>query len=92
MDLYVTICAIGVLRIQVVLWAGWFLSADAVRNTVTCQTKLGHPARCQQPRIRRAMRCVTGDAPFGLNRGMFVDKRPLLVRMTLDTSCVGAGC
>ena len=34
---------------------------------------------------------VTGDAPIGLDRSMLINKRSLLVRMTLDASCVGAG-
>ena len=90
MDLYVTVRAIGVLRVQVMLRAGGLNGANIVGNTVACQTKLGHPARGQQPWIRRAMRCVTSDAPFSFNRGMFVNERPLFVRMTLDASCIGA--
>ena len=92
MDLYVTIRAIGVLGVQVVLRASWSFCADAVRNTVTGQTKLGHPAGGQQPWIRRAVWCMTCDAPFGFHRGMFVNKGTLLVRMTLNTSRIGAGC
>ena len=34
---------------------------------------------------------MTGDAPVGLNRSMFVNKRSLLVCVTLDASRVGAG-
>ena len=37
------------------------------------------------------MRCVTGNAAVGFDRGMLVDERPLLVCVTLDASGVGAG-
>ena len=37
------------------------------------------------------MRCVTGDTAFGLDRRMFVDKRTLLVCVTLDAGGVRAG-
>ena len=37
------------------------------------------------------MRRMTGDTPVSLDRSMFVDKRTLLVRVTLDTSRVGTG-
>src|SRR6185503_16098205 len=33
---------------------------------------------------------MTGDAPVGLNRSMFVNKRSLFVCVTLDASRVGA--
>lgn len=92
MDLHVTIRAIGVLRVQVVLRASRLNCANIVGNTVACQTKLSHPARCQEPRIRRAMRRMTRDTSFSLNRGMFVNKRPLLVCMTFNTSRVGTSC
>ena len=36
------------------------------------------------------MRGVAGDAPVGLNRSVFVNKRSLLVCVTLDASCVSA--
>jgi len=35
---------------------------------------------------------MTGDATVGLNRSVFINKRSLLVRMTLDTSCIEARC
>lgn len=92
MDLYVTISAIGILRIQVVLGAEWFVCPDAVRNAVACQTKLGDPAGCQQPRIRRAVRRMTRSAPFGLNRRMLVHKRTLFVRVTFYAGRIGTRC
>ena len=33
---------------------------------------------------------VTGDAPVSLNRRVFVNKRPLLVCVTFDASCIGS--
>ena len=37
------------------------------------------------------MRSVTGDAAVGLDRGMLVNKRPLLVSVALDAGGVRAG-
>jgi hypothetical protein len=34
---------------------------------------------------------VTGGATFGFHRKVFVDKGPLLVSMTFNAGCVGAG-
>ena len=45
MNLYVTIGAVGVLRVQVMLRAGWLNCANVVGNAVAGQTKLGDPAR-----------------------------------------------
>ena len=91
MDLDVTVGAISVLRVQVMLRTGRLNCADVVGNAVTCQTKLRHAAGYQQPRIGRAVRRMTGYAPFGLNRGMFVNKWTLLVCVTLNASRIGAG-
>lgn len=91
MNLDVTVRAVGVLRVQIVLWTGGLLRADAVSRAVTSQAKLGHAAGDQQTRIRGTMRRVTRDAAVGFHRRMFVNKRPLLVCMTLDASRVGAG-
>ncbi len=38
------------------------------------------------------MRCVAGRAPFGLYWSVFIGERTLLVRVTLDTSCIPACC
>lgn len=37
------------------------------------------------------MRCMACDAAFGFHGRVFVNKWALLVRMTLDAGCVGAG-
>ena len=34
---------------------------------------------------------VTGDTPVGLNRRMLINKRSLLICVTLDASCIGSG-
>ena len=60
-------------------------------RAVTRQTELGHAAGYQQARIRRAVRSVTGDAAVSFHRRMLVNKRSLLVSVTLDAGCVRAG-
>lgn len=84
------VCAIGVLRVLVVLWSSRLLRAHAMRDAVTRQTELRHATRSQQTWIRRTVRRMTGDAPFGFHRSMLVNKRPLLVRVTLNTRGVEA--
>src|SRR6185295_15357517 len=90
-NLDVTVRAVGVLRVQVVLWTGGLVRADAVSRAVTGQTELSYSARDQQARIRRTVGRMTRDAPIGLHRGMLVNKRPLLVCVTLDASGIGSG-
>ena len=51
-NLDVAIRAICVLRVQVVLWTGGLVRADAVSSAVTRQTQLCDAARNQQPWIR----------------------------------------
>ena len=57
---------------------------------MTGQTELCYATRDQQTRIGRTVRCMTRDATIRLNRGMLVNKRSLLICMTLDASCIGA--
>lgn len=90
MNLDVTIRAIGVLRIQVVLWTCGLFRADTMGHAVTRQTELGYAARNQQARVRRTMRRMTGDAPIRLDRSMFVNEGALLVCVTLNASRVDA--
>ncbi len=90
MNLDVTICAIGVLRVQVMLRAGRLYCTYIVGIAVARQTELRHAAGYQQPRIGRAVRRVTSAASFRLHRGMFESERPLLVRVTLHTSRICA--
>jgi hypothetical protein len=85
-----TICAVRVLRVQVVLWTCGFIGTDAMGRAVTGQAELRHATRNQQSRVRRTVRRVTGDASVGLHGSMFVNKRSLLVCVTLDASSVGA--
>ena len=91
MNFDVTICAIAVLRVQVMLRAGRLYCADVVGNAVACQTKLRYSAGRQQPRIGRTVRRVTCAASFRLHRGMFEGEWPLFVRVTLHASRIGAG-
>jgi hypothetical protein len=91
MDLDMAIRAVGVLRVQVVLWASRFLRANAMRHAVTRQTELRYAAGDQHAGVRGAVRRVTRDTPVGLYRRMFVHEWTLFVRVTLDTRGIGAG-
>ena len=85
-----TIRTVGVLGVQVVLRTRGLLRADAMRHAMARETELRYPARNQHARIRRTVRRMTGDAAFGLDRGMFVNKRTLFVCVALDASRIGA--
>ena len=91
MDLDVTVRAVCVLRVQIVLRSGGLFGADAMSRAVTRQTKLGYATRDQQTWIRRTVRRMARDATVRLDRRVLVNKRSLLVCVTLDASCVGAG-
>ena len=90
MYLDVTVCAIAVLRIQVVLGPGWLYCANIVGNAVTGQTELWHSAGRQQARISRTVRRMTRTATFCLYRRMFESEGSLLICVTLHASRVGA--
>ena len=92
MDLDMTVRTVRVLRVQVMLRTGRFLCSHTMRHAVTGQTKLCDAARDQHTRIRRTVRCMTSNATIGLYWSMLVNKRSLLVCVTLDTGCVSAGC
>jgi hypothetical protein len=83
--------AVSVLGVLVVRWAQWFNRPDTVVHAMTSQTQLVDCAVLQKTRIRRTVRNVTGGATFGFHRKVFVDKGTLLVGMTLNAGCVGAG-
>jgi hypothetical protein len=89
-DFDMTVCAVRVLRVQVVLWTGGLVGTHAMSRAVTRQTKLRNTTRNQQSRIRRTVWRVTRDATIGLHRRMFKNKRSLLVCVTLDASSVSA--
>ncbi|MEK6283440.1 MAG: hypothetical protein AABN95_24060 [Acidobacteriota bacterium] len=91
MNLDVTICAIAVLRVQIMLRASRLYRTNVVGNAVAGQTKLRYPTGRQQARISRTVRRVTGAASFGLHRCMFESERTLLVRVTLHASRISAG-
>ena len=83
--------AVSVLRVLVVRWPCRFNRADTVVHAMTGQTQLVDRAVLQKTRVRRAVRNVTRGATFGFHRSVFVNKWPLLVRMTFNAGCVGAG-
>ncbi len=84
--------ATGILRILVVRWTSRLVGAHAVVNAVARQTQLVDASEFQQSWVRRAMRCVAGRAPFGLEWRVFVSKRTLLVGVALYARRVRAGC
>src|SRR5688572_18035559 len=90
-NLDVTVCAIAILRVQVVLGAGGLYCSNVVGDAVACQTKLRYTAGRQQAGISRTVRRVTCAASFCLYRRMFESEWTLLVRVTLHASRVGAG-
>ena len=85
-----TIRAVRVLRIQVMLRTRGLFSADTVCNAVARQTELRYAARDQQAWIGRTVWRVARDAPVRLNWSMLVNKRTLLIDVTLKASSVGA--
>ena len=91
MNLDVTVRAVRVLCVQIVLRTRRFDRTYVMRSAVTGETELGHAAGSQQSRIGRAMRRVTRTAAFSLKRRMFVNKRSLLISMTLNAGGIGAG-
>ena len=62
--------------------------SDVVGHAVTGQAKLRHPTRRQETWICGTMRRMTRDAAFRLDRRMLVNKRTLLVGVTLDAGCI----
>ena len=91
MNLDVTICAVAVLRIQIMLWAGRLDRANIVGHAMTGQTELWHSAGGQKPGISRTVWRMTSNTPFCLHWGMFESEWTLLVRMTLNTGRICAG-
>jgi len=83
--------AVGILRVLVVLWARRFDCSHVVGQTVARQAQLIDCAKAQESWICRSVGCMTGRAAFSLHRSVLVDKRSLLVGVTLDASRVGAG-
>ena len=74
---------------------GWFeglISADAMSYAMARQAELVHCIKPEQPRVRRAVRCVTRDAAFGFDGCVLIREGTLLVSMTLNTRRVGPSC
>jgi hypothetical protein len=84
--------AVRVLRVLVMLRTGGLVSAHTMRNAVTRQAELCYAARNQQTRIRRAMRHMTRDTAFSLDRSVLVDKWSLLVYVTFYAGRIDACC
>ena len=89
MNLDVAIRTVRILRVLIMLRASGLVRAYTVRHAVARQAKLSDTIRNQQARVRRTMRCVTGSAAFCLDRRMLVNKRTLLIDVTLYTGGVG---
>src|SRR5262249_42907679 len=89
-NLHVTGGAIVVFRALIMLRARRFTPSHLSGQAVAGQTQLVDRAKSQEPRIGRSVRRVTRSAAFGLNRGMFVRERTLLVDVTLDASGISA--
>jgi hypothetical protein len=73
------------------LWSTRFNRSDVMRDAMASETQLIDSAEPQQPRVGRAVRCVTRRATFGLQGRMFVGEWPLLIGMTFNASRIGAG-
>src|ERR1041385_3437461 len=83
--------AVGILRVRIVLWARRFDRSHVVGQAVARQAQLIDCAKPQQPWVCRAVWGVTGRTAFSFHRRVFVDKRSLLIGVTLDACSVGAG-
>ena len=86
MNLHVTGRAICILRILIMLRASRLNRPNVMRDAVAGQAQLIDGAVLQQTRIGRAVRCMTGRAPFGLDRSVFISEWPLFVRVAFNTS------
>src|SRR6185503_19491474 len=64
--------------------------SDVMGHAVTGKTKLRDPTRRQETWICGAMRRMTRNAAFRLDRRMLVNKWTLLVGVTLDAGCIGS--
>ena len=85
------ISAICILGILVMLRTGRFFRPDPMCRAVAGQAKLAHPASDQKARIGGAMWCMASNTAFGLHWRVFVNKWPLLIGVTLNTSSVCTG-
>lgn len=90
MDLDVTSRAILVSQARLVVKIRCVRRADLVRVAVTLQAELAHARTIQQLRIRRTVRRMTRRTAFHFQRRVLENEWSLLVRMTLQTTRVGA--
>ena len=92
MNFHVTSSAVVVLGVLIMLRPGRLDGAYVVRLAVARETQLVNRAVSQQTRICRSMRRMASRAAFGLDRRVFIGKRPLLVDVALNASRIGTGC
>ena len=85
------ISAICILGILVMLRTGRFFRPNPVCRAVAGQAKLANPAGDQKARISGAMWCMASNTAFGLYGRVLVNKWPLLIGVTLNTSSVRTG-
>jgi len=90
-NLDVTGRAVRILRVLIVLWSSRLNGSDVMRHAVTGQTELIDCAESQQPWIRRAVRCMAGDATFSFQWGVFIGEGTLFVRVAFNASSISAG-
>ena len=90
-NLHVTGRTICILRVLIMLRTRRFNRSNVMRYAVASQTQLINGAVSQQARIRRSMWRVAGRTAFGFDRCMLISKRPLFVRVTLDTGSIATG-
>ena len=87
----VTGCAVGILRVLIMLWSSRLNGSYVMRHTVASQTELIYCAESQQPWIGRTVWCMAGHATFSFQRGVFISERSLLVRVTFNAGSIAAG-
>jgi len=90
-NLHMTGRTVGILRVLVMLWPSRLDRAHVVRNAMTRQAQLVHGRITQQARIGGSVWRVACRAAFGLNGSVFVGKRSLLIRVTLNAGSVRPG-
>ena len=91
-DLHVTGSAVLESRGRLVVKAWRVWRADLVGSAVAFQAKLAHFGAFQQLWIGGSVRRMADRAAFQLQRRVLKNERALLIRVTLHTGRVSAGC
>ena len=92
MNLYVTVGATPVLRIQIVRWTSRLIRSDTMVHAVTRQAQVIHSTKLQHSRIRGSVRHVTRYAAICLDGSVFESKWTLFIRMTLQACGISSDC